>query len=96
MSLCKEIITNVATVTSLPAEPTPPVSLLATSKPTESFKPKPTSSMCYVWATKIVIVSVDSGHNLIFCRKVMALKKPILLLIIVATTTIENRIIIEM
>ena len=55
INISEETLFNVTTVTSLPQEPTPPLSLVSTTKSTDSYNPtaNPTStaSMCNVWST---------------------------------------------
>jgi len=77
---------NVSTVTSVPHEPTPPVSLVTATKSTESINPTPIPrqplqyAMCGQPKSSHPSVCPNNGracgvvgHNLIFCRKVIAL-----------------------
>ena len=90
ISLCETIV-NVTTFKSLPHEPTPPMSLVSTTKSTDSFNPTPISlqplqcamcgqrkssypSECHNYGVTCSACGVV-GHNMIFCRKVIALKK---------------------
>jgi hypothetical protein len=91
INISEETLVNVTTVTSLPQEPTPPLSLVSAAKSTDSYNPMPTPlqplqcamcgqpksthpSGCANYGVTCSACGVV-GHNLIFRRKVIALKK---------------------
>ena len=91
ISISEEPLVNVTTVTPLPQEPTPPLSLVSNTKSSENFNPTPVPlqplqcamcgqpksshpSRCPNYGVTCSACGFV-GHNLIFCRKVIALKK---------------------